>query len=120
MRLDCIGRKSLHKLSTWIYANIFAKREKILSNSIFSAMGETVALDSEAAATSRLSSEFAVEVNPLLVLDKNVDDELALITSDMWYPWYNITKENNVFRYWNGGTMMIRIRILRVLITPQT
>ena len=77
--------------------------ERILSNSIYNAMSETVlALDSEAVIARGLSSEFTVELNPPLILDKDIDYKLALISSDMWYLWYNITTENNLFRYWNG------------------
>ena len=83
MQINCIGRKSLHESSTWIYANIFRKREKILSSSIYSAMSETVLVLDSKTAVRRSSSEFTVELRPLLPLDKYVDYKLALISSEM-------------------------------------
>ena len=63
-------------------ANISAKREKILYNSIYSAMSETVlALDTDRAGGS--SSKFTAELLPPLHID--VDYKLALIDSDRWY-----------------------------------
>ena len=66
---------------------------------MYSVICETVvALDSKAVTAKSLSSEVTVELNPPLI-DKNVDYKLALISSHVWYSWYNITTENNLFRY---------------------
>ena len=54
-----------------VYVSIFTKREKILSNSIYSAMDETVlALDIEAASARGSSSKFTLELCQPLSLDK--------------------------------------------------
>ena len=61
------------------------KREKILCSSIYSVMSEAVlALDSKAVAARGPRSEVTVELNPPLLLEKDVDYKLALISSDMY------------------------------------
>ena len=93
-----------------IRKHIHGARENFIY-SIHSSMGKTIlALDSEADAARGLSSEFTVELRPPLHIDKDVDSRLALISSDMLYSRYNVTTENNLFRYWSG-TEIIRIRI---------
>ena len=70
----------------------------IISNSIYSVMGETVlALDSTVTTPRCSSSDITVELHPALLLDKGVDYKLAMISSDLWYSWYNITAKNNLF-----------------------
>ena len=75
----------------------------IISNCIYSDIGETVlALDSAPATSRGSSSDFTLELHSTLLLDKDVDYKLALISSDIWCSWYNIMTKNNLFRYHNG------------------
>ena len=72
-------------------------------------MSETVLyLDSNSGRGS--SSDFTVELRPPILIDKDVDYKVALVTSDVWYSWYNITSKNNLFRYYNG-TEWKRVRV---------
>ena len=60
-------------------------------------MSETVIfLDSKRGRGS--GPNFTVELRPPILLDKDVDYQVA---SDIWYSWYNITPKNNLFRYFN-------------------
>ena len=51
-------------------------------------MSVNIFLDSQHGRGS--SSNFTVELHPPLHLDKDVDYEVALVASDIWYSWYNI------------------------------
>ena len=66
----------------------------IIPNSVYSDMGETVlALDSTATTSRGSSSDITIELHPAVVFDKGVDYKLALISSKIWYSWYNIKQK---------------------------
>ena len=48
------------------------------------------------------SSNFTVYFNPPIELDLNKQYKVALVGSDIWYSWYNVTNGNNKFKYHNG------------------
>ena len=48
------------------------------------------------------SSNFTIKLNPPVILDPNRDYMVALVSSDLWYSWYNVTGGNNNFKYYNG------------------
>ena len=48
------------------------------------------------------SSNFTVYLNPPLHLDLSKEYKIALVSSDLWYSWYNVTTKNNKFKYNNG------------------
>ena len=84
---------------------IFTQREEILSNSIFSDMGEMILALDRAAVTSRGSSfDFTIELHPAFLLGKGVDYRLALISSDIRG---TISLETTIYL----GTMWIRIQV---------
>ena len=56
------------------------------------------------------SSDFTVYFNPPILLDHSKDYKIALVGTDIWYSWYNITEKNNKFKYHNG-TDWITIKI---------
>lgn len=65
-------------------------------------METVIALDSHSVHSVGKSSDFTVQLDPPLYLDNTSNYKLALISADMWYSWYNITKFNNRFKYHNG------------------
>ena len=48
------------------------------------------------------SSNFTTKLNPPVRLDPNKDYKIALVNSELWYSWYNVTTSNNNFKYFNG------------------
>lgn len=48
------------------------------------------------------SDKFTVDFNPPIALDENKNYSIGLVSADIWYSWYNITNNNNKFRYHNG------------------
>ena len=48
------------------------------------------------------SSNFTIKLNPPVKLDPNRDYMVALVNSELWYSWYNVTTSNNNFKYFNG------------------
>ena len=82
-------------------------------------MGDTV-LELDSARARGSSSDFTVELDPALNLDKEVDCRLGLISNDIWYLWYNITTDNNLFKYHDGTRRETGRVYHRVLTTPPT
>lgn len=48
------------------------------------------------------SSNFTIKLNPPVILNPNKDYMVALVNSELWYSWYNVTTSNNNFKYFNG------------------
>jgi len=49
------------------------------------------------------SDDFTVKFDPPIVLDGEKEYEVALVSASLWNSWYNITNQNNKFRYSSDG-----------------
>src|SRR6267154_4715459 len=48
------------------------------------------------------SQNFKIIYNPPLQLDQKKKYVIGLVSSEIWYSWYNVNATNNVFKYNNG------------------
>ena len=61
----------------------------------------------DASSASGVSSNFTVYFNPPIELGVTKTYELALISTNIWYSWHNITTKNNKFRYSPDGSVWV-------------
>lgn len=63
--------------------------------------------DSKSPFVNGTSQHMSTEFRPPLELDLNKQYEVALVNANIWYSWFNITAENNKFKFYDGSKWTI-------------
>ena len=63
----------------------------------------TLFFDSKSPLIRGNSQNITATFEPPLLLDQHMQYEIALINANIWYSWFNIRRDNNTFRYYDGS-----------------